>query len=168
MSWQVFRQLGLVRQVNLTFIGLCVLSLFLCLWCLFKLVTVTPPGPLLPAEDSLLPLVVNTEALNELPGIIALRPLFWRSRKPFEATEIPEVKLQTISNLDKVKVVGVYSAGVIVRGVKGKGRVATGSEVLGWTLHRVGLGFAVFVKAGKEKKLPLQGPSLKDPNNLSS
>lgn len=161
MSWQVFKQLGLIRQVNLTFIGLCVLSLFLCLWCLFKLMTVSPPGPLLPAEDSLLPLVVNTEARNELPGIIALRPLFWRTRKPVEAKESSGVKLQVVSNLDKVKVIGVYSAGVMVKGVKGKGRVAKGAEVLGWTLDRVDSKFAVFVRAGIEKKLPLEGPGSK-------
>lgn len=160
MIWRAFKQSGLIKQTNIVLLSLCAISCLLFLWCLYKLLIAGPPGPLLPAEDSLLPLVVNIETVNELPGIIAMRPLFWRARAPVENKKGSPVAEPTARDFDKVRVVGVYSAGVIILGVKNKGRVARGEELLGWTLDRVDSEFAFFLKNGAEERLPLQGPAL--------
>lgn len=161
MNWQAFKSSGLESQIKTVCVVLALLSLLLCLWCVYKVWLTPVPGPVLPAADSLRPLVVQDPAAVAKPGIIAVRPLFWRGRKAFLAAAPKKAEAaEPKGDLDKLEVVGVYAAGVLIKGLKGQNRIAIGERVYGWTLKSVEDKTATFNRNGRNKQLLLGAPEV--------
>jgi hypothetical protein len=147
---------------------LLALGFALCLQLLYsgaRLVFVSGPAAVLPAEDAL-----RAAAADKLATItpaqsdeIRRRPLFWQNRRPLEkvasvavSNEAPE----EAGEIKGVKLVGVFgsgdSAGVIAL-VKGKKqRILQGDAVEGWTLESVEPDRAVLMTGDRRAELLLK------------
>lgn len=134
--------------------------LIVLLWCVYKLWVTPVPGAIRPAEDAMLPLVVDNRVPVEDIHIITERPLFWRSRKaiPIEAGEAGAVVDAQSGDLSRIKVLGVYSQGAMISGLKGRGRISVGDDVFGWKLRKVSGNQLKFTKGGRSEYLSLEEP----------
>ncbi|MCV6615497.1 MAG: hypothetical protein OIF35_11005 [Cellvibrionaceae bacterium] len=157
MSRSSLKAMGLKGQLNLGLLVLLAFTLLLSLWCVYKVWATPLPGPIMPPEDALSPLAIEPRVVVQDVDIIALRPLFWASRVAYQAAPAkPEARAPARDEIDKLKVVGVYSSGVLVKGLKGKGRVAIGDEILGWRLDKVDASEVTFSRHGQSKTLQLE------------
>jgi len=104
--------------------------------------------------------LVSAQQSNDLRA----RPVFWPSRRPVDASAedlaAAENSKAGKSELDKVKLVGVFgvgeSAGIIALVKETKQRILLGDKVVGWMLQSIEGGTAIFVSNGKQQKLELQ------------
>ncbi len=148
------------------------LGLLVCLLLFYgglRLAMVSAPSVVVPAEDSLLVASVMTQG-NVASGDseeIQARPLFWSSRRPFDAPPVkpkPNKGDNKAAELKGVKLLGVFGTGDtlgIIALVKGKkARILQGEAVEGWTLESVSSNEVVFSGGGRSRTLVLQARSV--------
>lgn len=146
---------------------LTALLLLQLLWGVGRLVFLSEPEPVLPADAVLLASYVkHREPAPEAREIVD-RPLFWRGRKAFAyeppADVVEENPAQPGSaNIQKVKLLGAYSGatpGVIVAFNGKRQRVSINESLEGWTLRSVNANQAVFENGDSSHTVDLQHAS---------
>ena len=150
------------HKLKLTAIALSVLLLLQLLWGGARLLLLSVPEPVLPANTVLRPGVVNYQLPIIAAGEIVARPLFWRGREAFAYVPTDGAEEEPVStggSIEGVKLLGVYTGdapGVIVK-LKGKRyRVSQGEKLEGWTLSQANTEGATFQNGGKSKTIDLQ------------
>jgi hypothetical protein len=146
------------------------LALLLCLQLALgalRLVTVAAPEAVTPAPDSLQvpavlgPAVVAASERNE----IITRPLFWSSRRPFEAVATLAEPDTQAGELKGIELVGLFGSGDqagIIALVKGeKRRILLGDVVEGWTLKSISPSELVVTNGDRTETLALQRGQVK-------
>ncbi|MBA6414273.1 hypothetical protein H2508_14250 [Parahaliea sp. F7430] len=152
-----------VELLTLAFIAVLVVQVIVLM---LKAFTTPSVEPILPAEDSL-----AVGALSGLQGIsqeqsaeLRARPMFWQSRRPYEApppeVKAPQEEKKAAAELKGVKLLGVFgsgdNAGVIAL-VKGKRqRVLQGGDLSGWTLREVSPKEVTLVNGARREILALE------------
>ena len=154
------------RRVELA----AVLSMLLVIVCLsyngVRLLTVTPPAPVIPNADSLVVAGVSD------PSIVAAndrkqigdRPLFWRSRTPLvpppDEDSSEDAATEGVVSLENVKLLGVFgsanSVGIIALVEGEKQRILAGDKILGWELKSVEGSRAQFTEGLRSAELELK------------
>lgn len=144
------------------FFAAILVFILLLAWCIYKYLATPIPAPILPAAETVRPLVVSEKANIKGADIISERPLFWRSRELLAVEPEEELQLVTQNSveLDKIKLLGLYSNGILVAGIKGKTRLVVGEKVGDWKLHRLGQNFAEFTRLGEYKSLSIEQPDV--------
>ncbi len=134
----------------------------LLLWCAYKVMATPVPGPVLPAADTMQPLVVPEKATVEDSSIITSRPLFWRGRQLLAVKAEKEVAPAQLASadLDKIKLLGIYGGGVLLAGLKDQTRLVLGEKLGDWKLHRLGQGYAEFSRLGEYKSIYIEQPDV--------
>ncbi|MBB6521012.1 hypothetical protein [Pseudoteredinibacter isoporae] len=141
----------------------CVLGFALLFaWCTYKVMATPVPGPVLPAADTMQPLVVPEKASVEDSSIITSRPLFWRGRQLLAVEPEKEIAPAQVAaaDLDKIKLLGIYGGGVLVSGLKDQTRLVLGEKLGDWKLHRLGHGYAEFSRLGEYKSIYIEQPDV--------
>ncbi|GAA6150595.1 hypothetical protein [Pseudoteredinibacter isoporae] len=142
---------------------LCVLGFTLLLaWCTYKVLATPVPGPVLPAADTMQPLVVPEKATAEDSSIITTRPLFWRGRQLLAVEPEKDMAPTPVASADlsKIKLLGIYGGGVLVSGLKDQTRLVLGEKLGDWKLHRLGQGYAEFSRLGEYQSIYIEQPDV--------
>jgi len=174
-----WKSMSAQKMVFLIASGLsCLLILLVVVGAIWA--TRLPPVPvILPPSDALVAASLvaysdeQTDVLSEINdlnsvSILVDRPLFWEGRRPVSEPEDGAENVQPVraSELDRVKLTGVYFAGdasgVIVSVGGQRFRVKQGEEVLSWKLDSLNSTEAVFSRGGQKKSIQLEHAKLSD------
>lgn len=156
------------RRAELLLLVVAALLLIELVYSGFRLATLPAPAAIPPAAGSLdVAAVAEPADVNESESeAIKTRPLFWRGRRPVEAsaavvaTPVAEESATKSGNIDKVKLKGVFgsgdSAGIIALVDGRKRRIRVGDTVEGWTLVAVKPDRGLFENDGRKSTLVLK------------
>ena len=154
------------RRVELAALLLIVLLVACLVYNGVRLLSVSPPAPLVPSAESLIvaeiadPSIVSSSEREQ----IGVRPLFWRSRQPLvpppEEVGSEDAASAVAGSLGKVKLLGVFgsagSVGIIALVEGEKQRILAGEKILGWELKSIEGGRAQFMEGTRSEELELK------------
>lgn len=156
------------RQLELAVLLLVAVLLVVLGLGAYRLYSLGPPDPVMPAADSLTtgqplrPARPTEEQVAELRG----RPLFWASRRP-PAEGVAETKAEDskAGEIDGIRLVGVFgsgdSAGIMVTvNDSARKRLQLGDKINGWKLEEVA-GIEAVLSAGPRRKTLVLGKAAK-------
>lgn len=152
-------------QLKKAALVLTALLLLQLLWSGSRLLLLSEPESIFPAESSLRLAAVRTRVAmdDEVSGALVARPLFWQDRRPYVADAPPTVDSVTPaaagggkSPLDEVELLGVYKgsgakSGIIIAYQGERRRLNLKDSIDGWTFTMMSTDSAVFEK-GKERR----------------
>jgi hypothetical protein len=168
-----------LRKIAIALTAVVALQL---LWGGARLLLVSDPEPVLPAEASLQVEDIRFAATlgEEQPQDLVSRPVFWQGRQPYTApaegdTGEPEKRPRN-SEINSVALQGVYAAGdksgVIVSYKDERHRLQQDESVAGWTFSALNGTGAVFTYGDERQELLLEHalsvPAPKDKHKKST
>ena len=154
-----------MEELRRSAVGVTGLLALVVLWGAGRVLFLSPPEPLPPAESSLnVAGVFGGDASAALPSDLTTRPLFWYGRKPYEppvqVTDESAVEERTVElEIDKVALVGKLGAGkqsgIIVTYAGAAQRLKLDDEIEGWRFVGLTDEGAEFKSAGRTRVLTM-------------